>query len=76
MMGNSKKKYLITIVIIILVLAGGFFLYQLIGQNGSNPKFRMVKVERGEINFVVTATGTINPVINVLTYRLNISKKI
>ena len=26
----------------------------------------MVKVEQGEISFVVTATGTINPVINVL----------
>ena len=54
------------IVIIILVLAGGFFFYRLSGQSGSNQKFRLVKVERGEINFVVTATGTINPVINVL----------
>jgi len=65
-MGNSKKKYLIAIVIIILVLAGGFFFYRLSSQSGSNQKFRSVKVERGEINFVVTATGTINPVINVL----------
>ena len=65
-MGNLKKKYLIAIVVIIVVLAGGFFLYQWSRKDGSNQKFRLVKVERGEINFVVTATGTINPVINVL----------
>jgi HlyD family secretion protein len=65
-MGNKKKKYLIGIVIIILILAGGFLLRQLSGQNGSNQKFRLAKVERGEVSLVVTATGTINPVINVL----------
>ncbi len=65
-MGKPKKKYLMGIVIILLVSAVGFFLYQWGGKNGSNQKFRLAKVERGEINFVVTATGTINPVINVL----------
>ena len=65
-MGNKRKKYLIAIVIVILILAGGFSFHQLSGQNGSNQKFRLAKVERGEINLVVTATGTINPVINVL----------
>jgi HlyD family secretion protein len=65
-MDKRKKKYLIGIVIVILILVGGFFLYQWTGQNGSNQKFRFAKVERGEVNLVVTATGTINPVINVL----------
>ena len=65
-MDKRKKKYLITIVIAILILVGGFFLYQWTGQNGSNQKFRLVKAERGEVELVVTATGTINPVINVL----------
>ena len=65
-MGNKRKKYLIGMVIIVLILAVGFFLRQLSGQNGSNQKFRLAKVERGEVNLVVTATGTINPVINVL----------
>ena len=64
-MDKRKKKYLITIVIAILILVGGFFLYQWTGQNGSNQKFRLVKAERGEVDLVVTATGTINPVINV-----------
>jgi HlyD family secretion protein len=49
-----------------MILAGGFLLYRLVGQNGSNQKFRLVKVERGEVDLIVTATGTINPVINVL----------
>ena len=65
-MDKRKKKYLIGIVIIIIILAGGFLFYQWSGQTGSNQKFRLVKVEQGEISFVVTATGTINPVINVL----------
>jgi HlyD family secretion protein len=65
-MGNKRKKYLMAVVILILILAGGFSFYQWSGQNGSNQKFRLAKVERGEINLVVTATGTINPVINVL----------
>jgi HlyD family secretion protein len=65
-MGSPGKKYLWGIVIICVLLIGGFFLYQVIGQKGSNQKFRTVKVERGEIRSVVTATGTINPVITVL----------
>ena len=66
-MGNRKKKYLITIVLVfILILGGGILFYPLLGGNGSNQKFRAVRVEQGEISSVVTATGTINPVINVL----------
>jgi len=65
-MGNRRKKYLISIIIFILILVGGYFLYQRVSQNGSNQKFRFTKVERGNISFAVTATGTINPVITVL----------
>ena len=65
-MDKRKKKYLIGIVIVVILLAGGFLFYRLTSQEGSNQKFRFAKVERGEVNLVVTATGTINPVINVL----------
>jgi HlyD family secretion protein len=66
-MSHRGKKYLITIVILfVLILAGGFLLSGWIGQKGSNQKFRTVKVERGEISSIVTATGTINPVVTVL----------
>jgi HlyD family secretion protein len=62
---HLRKKYLILIVLI-LIFGGGILIYQLHGWNGSNQKFRTVRVERGEINFVATATGTINPVVTVL----------
>jgi HlyD family secretion protein len=65
-MDKRKKKYLIGIGIMIFILLGGVFFYRLTSQNGSNQKFRFAKVERGEVNLVVTATGAINPVINVL----------
>lgn len=65
-MDKRKKKYLIAIVIVIIILAGGLLFYQWTDQKGSNQKYRFVKVERGDIRFVVTATGTINPVITVL----------
>jgi HlyD family secretion protein len=65
-MENRKKKQLIAIGIIVIILAGGFSLYRLMGQSGSNRKFRLLKVERGAVDLIVTATGTINPVINVL----------
>jgi len=66
-MRNRGKRYLVTIAIVILfILIGGSLFYWLIGQEGSNQKFRTVKVERGEITSTVTATGTINPVITVL----------
>jgi len=65
-MVNKRNKYLIAIVVIIIILVGGYFIYQSMDQKGANQKFRFAKVERGDIAFVVTATGTINPVITVL----------
>ncbi len=66
-MGKIKRKYLILIIVLLAVLtAGGYFLYPRFLQKGTNQKFRTMKVERGEISSVVTATGTINPVTTVL----------
>jgi len=65
-MGNRKKRVLIFIGVIILFFAIGFSFYQWIGSKGRDQKFRLAKVERGEVSSVVTATGTINPVITVL----------
>src|SRR4030065_287695 len=66
-MASRKKRYLFTIIIsLTVIMAGGFFLYPMIEQKGSNQKFRTVRVERGEISSIVTATGTINPVTTVL----------
>ena len=65
-MGRWKKRLMILATILILVSAGGFFTFRMINANGSDQKFRKVKVERGDISSAVTATGTINPVVNVL----------
>ncbi len=64
-MGHRGKRYLIMIAMVV-ILGGGYLAFRLIGQNGSNQRFRTVRIERGEISAMVTATGTINPVINVL----------
>ncbi len=65
-MVNKTKKYLMAMVVILIILAGGYFVYRSMNQKGSNQNFRLGKVQRGEISFAVTATGTINPVITVL----------
>ncbi|MDI6764424.1 MAG: efflux RND transporter periplasmic adaptor subunit [Thermodesulfobacteriota bacterium] len=66
-MKRRGKKYLVPAVILLAILfAGGYFVYSMIGPKGPNQKFRTIKVERGEISSVVTATGTINPVTTVL----------
>jgi HlyD family secretion protein len=61
-----KKRLVVIVILLIILLAAGYFFYPLTGQKGTNQKYRLVKVERGEISFVVTATGTINPVVTVL----------
>jgi HlyD family secretion protein len=62
---KRSRKYT-AIVAFIVLLGGGYFFYRWSGGNGSGQKYRTVKVERGEISTVVTATGTINPVVTVL----------
>ncbi len=66
-MGKVKRKYVLLVIVLLAALAlGGYFLYSRFLQKGTNQKFRTMKVERGEISSVVTATGTINPVTTVL----------
>lgn len=63
-MPQRKNRMLILFIIILLVGAG--FFYQVFNQKKSPHGYRTVKVERGEIQSVVTATGTLNPVTTVL----------
>ena len=66
-MGNRKKRYLLTsLIILICISIGAYFFYPMLGGKESNQKYRTVKLERGEIRSLVTATGTINPVVTVL----------
>ena len=63
---RPKKRYVAILIVLVVLLAGGYLFYRTSNPKGSNNKYRMMKVERGEISFSVTATGTINPVITVL----------
>ena len=54
------------ILILLLLGVGAFYFRGCVERNGSNQRYRMVKVERGDITSSVTATGTINPVVTVL----------
>jgi len=59
-----KKKTLI--IIALVVIAGLVVGFTLMGKNSNNkPKYRLEKVARGDIQMIVTATGTLNPVVLV-----------
>lgn len=64
-MGQRGKKRFIFIALAILLI-GAVILYLVFGQGKTVHGYRTVKIERGEIRSVVTATGTLNPVITVL----------
>jgi HlyD family secretion protein len=61
---NSKWKWLIGGAVLVAALAGGAFAFTAGGE--PPPKYRTVKVERGPITSVITATGTVNPVTTVV----------
>jgi HlyD family secretion protein len=56
-------KWLIIISAIIVVAAGGNWFFH--RGNGDAPQFQTVMAARGELTKLVTATGTLNPVVNV-----------
>ncbi len=66
-MGNDEKSGVLKWIIILLLLAGagagGFWLFKKKGE--VKPEFTTVKVGRGDVTQVVTATGTLKPVLNV-----------
>ena len=58
-----KKKIIILSIITVVVIATGLFFY--LRGNGNNMAYKTEKVSRGEINALVTATGTVNAVTTV-----------
>lgn len=63
---NRRRKGWRILLIVLLVLFGGWGAFQVFGRKEAGQRFRTMKVERGEIRSVVTATGTINPFTTVL----------
>ncbi|MBI5387564.1 MAG: efflux RND transporter periplasmic adaptor subunit [Verrucomicrobia bacterium] len=65
-MANAASKTLTWLVVLALLAGGAFFGYrywQKLPKAG--PEYRTVTVTRGELTQAVTATGTLNPVVNV-----------
>ncbi|MBI2294716.1 MAG: efflux RND transporter periplasmic adaptor subunit [Betaproteobacteria bacterium] len=52
-------------VVVLAVFAAGAGAYAWWGARGANPNYRFAKVERGGVTAVVSATGTLNPVVSV-----------
>jgi HlyD family secretion protein len=63
---QRKKSILKLSIIPVILVIGGFLFFTAFGPSNPDLKFQKVKIARGEISQVVTATGTINPVITVL----------
>lgn len=61
-----KRRLMLWGLVLVLLAAGGYVALDLLRANGGNQNFRTMKVERGEVSSTVTATGTVNPVVNVL----------
>jgi HlyD family secretion protein len=58
-----KKKIIIISIIAVVIIAIGLFFY--LRGNGNDMAYKTEKVSRGEINALVTATGTVNAVTTV-----------
>jgi HlyD family secretion protein len=63
---RRKRRWLLISLVVIALGAVGYLWLQGTGENNSSRKYRMVKVDRGNLSATVTATGTINPVVTVL----------
>ena len=56
-------KWTIIILAVVAVIAGGIWYFK--RGHTDAPDYQTVAVTRGELTQVVTATGTLNPVVNV-----------
>ena len=50
---------------LIILAGGGYALWRANGNGGDAPKYKLAKAETGPLTAVVSATGTLNPVVSV-----------
>jgi len=70
-----SKKTLIIIIVISVLICGGILYALLRGKNDNSYSFRTEKIDRGNIQIVVSATGTLEPV-NVVEVGSQVSGRI
>jgi HlyD family secretion protein len=69
-MSNAKKihwvRWLLTLLVLGGAVAGGYYWYERLRDGETNSPYVTATVSRGDVTQVVTATGQLNPVTNVL----------
>src|SRR6266851_1450089 len=59
------KRTLVFLIILVLLVGGVVGSYRYFSRRQEGPEYLTVKVERGEIQATVNATGTVTPIISV-----------
>lgn len=63
-MKTSSRLGLAALALVVAV-AGGYAAWRASGNGGDAPKYKLAKAETGPLTAVVSATGTLNPVVSV-----------
>jgi HlyD family secretion protein len=62
---NTPSRLGLAALALIILAGGGYALWRANGNGGDAPKFKLAKAESGPLTAVVSATGTLNPVVSV-----------
>lgn len=60
-----KRRLFFVLAFLILLAAAGTAAYYFFGSSGGRPGYKLAKIERGALTAVVSASGTLNPVVSV-----------
>jgi HlyD family secretion protein len=62
---KSSSRLGLALLGVAVLAGGGYAAWRATGNGGDAPKFRLAKAESGPLTAVVSATGTLNPVVSV-----------
>jgi HlyD family secretion protein len=61
----KKRSLIISLALLVAIGAGTYAAWRTWDRSGDAPKFKLAKIESGPLTAVVSATGTLNPVVSV-----------
>ncbi|MBI5898912.1 MAG: efflux RND transporter periplasmic adaptor subunit [Rhodocyclales bacterium] len=62
---NTSSRLGLAALALVVAVGGGYAAWRATGNGGDGPKFKLAKTETGPLTAVVSATGTLNPVVSV-----------